>query len=261
MPTCPIRCAASLLACAGVLVAADNYSYDDLSKGNDINEGVYGSHGGGEFDEWRLTLGLAPGIDRIRIKTEVDGAAYPGPAAVENDRVYNDPALAPQIGLLWVLGDFQGPDHGWFYTLGLEYTRRDYTIIYELGAESQELTLQALTAQVGMGYAWYMGPSWRYEFEPFVSVGLMWNEMDLIDLASQQPTTETAPGPVFEGGIRNALIWHPGSQEWHIGVAVDYRVGYATSSYVANTLNGNVESKVELNWHGFGSALFYGHKF
>ncbi len=267
MPHRPIRVVASLLACIAMAAAADDdvtlgYSYEDIAAGRDIHEGIYGSHGSGEFDEWRLHLGIAPGIDRIQLRTSINGDPYPGPGVVETDRVINDPALAPQIGVEWVLGDYERGDQGWFSTFGLEYTRRDYKILYGLGASSIPLRLNALTAQFGMGYGWYLSNQFRYELEPFVSGGMMWTDLDLIDLSIPAPVVKVSGGPVVEGCLRNALIWHPGNtQGWHLGAALDYRVGYAQTIYNDTGAAGDVRSEVRFWWYGFGTSVFYGAKF
>jgi len=274
MPTCRQLCAvATLISCACALGAADSvtseYSFEELSNGRDIHEGIYGSNGDGEFDEWRLHLGYAPALDRIQLKGKVNGDPYPGPPAVETDKVISDPAVSPQIGLVWVLGDYARGDQGWFYTLGLEYTHREYQILYGLGTLSNELKLNAVSARMGMGYAWYLNPHLRYEIEPFLAVGVMWNELDLLDLSAKSPTIRSSSGPLIEGGLRNALIWHPAStQAWHLGVALDYRSGYAQATFhdkQTSTSNGatddTLDSEVRMWWYGFGASLFYGRKF
>jgi len=263
-----VRVAASLLAIAAGLAAGEaddvtlSYSYEDTAAGRDINEGVYGSHGAGEFDEWRLHLGLAPGFDRIQVASSLNGDPYFGNSLVETDRVLNDPALPPQIGLVWVLGDYEGSQEGWFATLGLEYTKRDYQIIYEIKVLSQELSLQSFTAHLGMGYAWYLGSRFRYEIEPFVNAGIMFTDLDVVDLASSTQSMESNSGPVIEGGLRNALIWHPAAtQSWHLGFALDYRVGYAQTIYQQTDGTDEWRSEIRFHWYGFGGSLFYGHKF
>ncbi len=262
------RVAASLFACAIGCAAAEvddvtlTYSYEEVAAGRDIDEGIYGSHGSGEFDEWRLHLGLSPGIDRVQLKTTINGNAYPGPASVETDRVISDPALPPQIGLVWVLGDYERGDEGWFSTLGLEFTRREYKILYGLGAESVPLNLNALTVHFGMGYAWYLGSRLRYELEPFVSAGMMWSELDLIDLSIPAPEIRLSGGPQFEAGVRNALIWHPArTQAWHLGASLDYRTGYAQTIFHDSGTAGDIRSEVRFWWYGFGGSLFFGQKF
>lgn len=238
------------------------YTYEEQAAGKDIHEAIYGSHGDGEFDEWRLHLGAAPGLDRIQLKTLLNGQPYPGPGYPETDRVINEPFLAPQIGLTWVLGDYERADQGWFYTLGLEYTRRDYTILYGLGADSAELRLNAVTAGVGMGYAWYLNPHWRFEINPFATMGAMWNELDLIDTQLNVPNIRRSRGVVVEVGVRNSLIWHPAkTQEWHLGGAVDYRSGYAQTIFHDENPGGKIDSEVRLWWYGFGYSIFYGQKF
>lgn len=270
----PARVVATLLACAGALAAGDavpetdidvtrSYSYDEIAEGRDIHEGIYGSHGDGEFDEWRIHLGVSPGLDRVQIKSNINGNPYPGPAFVETDRVVNDPALPPQIGLVWVLGDYERRDGGWFYTLGLEYTRRDYQILYGIGADSVPLRLNAVAAHLGMGHAWYLHPRLRVEVEPFAAVGMMWNELDLIDLSIPAPEKVWNGGPLIEGGIRSAVVWHPArTQSWHLGAALDWRTGYAQTIYNAEDATlGNIRGEVRLWWYGFGGSLFYGQKF
>jgi hypothetical protein len=267
MPTSrQVRAVATLIACAAVLGAADDmistYTFEEVADGRDIHEGIYGGHGDGEFDEWRLHLGVAPGLDRIQLKSTINGSAYPGPPSVETDKVINNPALSPQIGLEWVLGDYDRGDQGWFYSMGVEYTRREYKVLYALGTASVPLKLNAVAVQFGMGYAYYLTSSLRYEFEPFATVGLMWNELDLIDLSIPAPTTRMSAGPLVEAGLRNALIWHPGgTQSWHLGAALDYRTGYAQTIYNESGAAGDVRSEVRLWWYGFGGSLFYGQKF
>ncbi len=260
------RVVASLLACAVGLVAAEvddvtmTYTYEETAAGRDIHEGIYGSHGAGEFDEWRLHLGLAPAIDRVQLKTNINGNPYPGPGAVETDLVVS--ALSPQIGLVWVLGDYEGGDHGWFSTLGFEFTRREYKILYGLGVASVPLDLNSLTAHFGMGYAWYLGSRLRYEFEPFVNAGMMWTDLDLIDLSTSTPDIQLSGGPQIEAGIRNALIWHPArTQAWHLGAALDYRTAYAQTMYDGSGEAGDIRSEVRFWWYGFSASLFYGAKF
>lgn len=261
-------CAASLLILAAGLAAGEaddvtlSYSFEDVAAGRDINEGIYGSHGAGEFDEWRLHLGLAPGFDRIQLKTTVNGAAYLGDEAVEKDKVLNDPPLPPQIGLVWVLGDYEAGDQGWFTTFGLEYTRRSYQIIYQIQVLSNELDLQSLTVHLGMGYGWYITSRFRYEIQPFINAGLLWTDLDLVDMDSMTPSIESDSGPLIEGGLRNSLIWHPGnSQAWHLGLSLDYRTGYAQTIFQDEGAGGTVRSEVRFWWYGFGGSLFYGHKF
>ena len=266
MPTRQVRVVASLLACIVGLVAVDDvtmtYSYEEVSAGRDINENIYGSHGSGEFDEWRIRLGFAPGLDLVQLKSSVNGAAYPGPGQVETDQVVNSPAMAPQIGMEWVLGDYEGGDEGWFTTLGLEYTQREYTILYGLGAASVPLKLNSVTISFGMGYGWYLNSRVRYEIEPFINAGMMWTELDLIDLSVPAPEIQVSGGPVIEGGLRNALIWHPArTQAWHLGAALDYRTGYAQTVYHSSGTAGDVDSEVRLWWHGFCYSVFYGAKF
>jgi len=264
MTTRPVRIVASLLACSAGLVAVDNatYSYDELAAGRDIHDDIYSKHGGGEFDEWRIHLGYAPAIDRAQLKSTVKGQAYPGNGYAETDKVVSSPALSPQIGLEWVLGDYEGGDYGWFATLGLEYTRRNYRILYGLGTASVPLRMDVVTAKIGMGYGWYLNDSLRYEFEPFVDAGMMWTELDLIDLSLPAPTVRVSGGPTIEGGLRNALIWHPGrTQSWHLGVTLDYRAGYAQTIFHTSGPDGDVDSEVRFWWYGFCSSVLVGAKF
>lgn len=268
MPIRLVRVTATLLVCAAGLVAGEaddvtlSYSYEDVADGRDIKEGIYGSQGAGEFDEWRLHLGVAPGLDRVEVKTSLNGQTYFGESKIEVDRILNDPPLPPQIGLMWVLGDFEGGDHGWFSTLGLEYTHRQYQIIYEIKVLSPPLNMDSLTVHFGMGYAWYLSSRVRYEFEPFINGGMMWTQMDLVDLASLAPTIKVNGGPVIEGGLRNALIWHPGnSQGWHFGASLDYRAGYAQTIYDETNGTDNIRSEIRMKWAGFGGSVFYGAKF
>ena len=267
MPIRPVGVALTLLACASVAAAADvtdEYSYEDIAAGRDIHEGVYAKLSGGEFDEFRLQLGVAPGIDRVQVSSSINGAAYPGPALKETDRAYNDPALPTQIALTWILGDFDEPDQGWYYSLGLEFTQRQYLVLYGVGSESSELDLNALALHIGMGYAWYLDPRWRVEIEPFVAAGLMWTELDLFDVSETTPlpANKRSDGPLIEAGLRTALVWHPqATQEWHIGAALDYRAGYAQTHYKNSGPGGDVESEYRLWWYGFGASLFYGQRF
>ena len=266
MPNRPVHVVASLLACVAGLVAADDvtqtYSYEEIAAGRDIHEGIYGSHGSGEFDEWRLHLGVAPGLDRIQLKTTINGDPYPGPGIPETDRVVNKPAMPPQIGLVWVLGDYERGDEGWFSTFGVEYTRREYKILYGLGTATVPLNLDSLTVNIGMGYAWYLGSRLRYEFQPFVNAGIMWTELDLINLTDRVPELRISSGPVIEGGLRNALIWHPArTQAWHIGGALDYRTGYAQTIFRNSGPEGDIRSEARFYWYGFCASLFYGAKF
>ncbi len=266
MPTRQARVVASLLACIAGLVAVDDvtmtYSYDEVAAGRDIKEGIYASHGSGEFDEWRLRFGLAPGIDRVRLKSTVNGLPHPGPSAVENDGVVNSPAMAPLIGVAWVLGDYDRGDEGWFATLGVEYTRRRYTIRYGLGVASVPLKLSAATISVGMGYGCYLSSRLRYEVEPFINAGMMWSELDLVDLSIPAPEVRVSGGPVIEGGLRNALIWHPArTQAWHLGAALDYRYGYAQTAYRDSGTYGDINSEAQFWWYGFSYSVFYGMKF
>ncbi len=266
MPTRPVRIVVSLIAGIAGLVAVDDvtltYTYEEVAAGRDIHEGIYGSQGAGEFDEWRVHLGVAPGIDRIQIKSTINGDPYPGPGAIESDKVVNSPALPPQIGVVWVLGDYQRGDEGWFSTLGFEFTRREYKILYGIGAASVPLNLNAITAHFGMGYGWYLNSRFRYEFEPFVNAGLMWNELDLLDMSIPAPEVRISAGPIIEGGLRNVLVWHPArTQAWHLGATVDYRTGYAQSIFHDSGAAGDINSEVRLWWYGFGYSVFYGHKF
>jgi hypothetical protein len=267
MPSRQVAAVATVIACtAAALSAADDitltYTYEETAEGRDIHEGIYGSHGAGEFDEWRLRLGLAPGMDRVQIKTDINGQPYPGPGDVETDKVINDPALPPRIALDWILGDYERGDSGWFASLGIEYTRREYQILYGIGAASPPLNLHALNLRVGMGYAWYLTNRFRYEFEPYLSGGLMWTELDLIDLSVPAPAIEVSGGPVFETGVRNSLIWHPAkTQAWHLGASVDYVYGYAQTIYESTGSAGDIRSEVRFWWYGLGYSLFYGAKF
>ena len=262
------RVVASLLVCAAGLVAAEvddvtlTYSYEEVADGRDIHEGIYGSHGAGEFDEWRLHLGLAPAIDLVQLKSTVNGQAYPGPGFVETDLVVSDPAMASQLGLIWVLGDYESGDEGWFSTLGVEFTQRNYRILYGIGSASVPLSLNSMAVHFGMGYGRYLGSRLRYEFEPFVNAGLMWTELDLIDLTIPAPELRVSGGPQIEAGLRNALIWHPAAtQTWHLGAALDYRIGYAQTIFHDSSTSGDIRSEARFWWNGFGGSLFYGHKF
>lgn len=262
----PVRAAVMLIACAVAAGAAEDitseYTYEEVAGGRDIHEGIYGSTGDGEFDEWRLHLGTAPNLDRVQIKNKLNGAAYPGDPYVETDKVVSEPSYSPQIGLQWVLGDYDRADEGWFYTLGLEYTYRQYRILYALGTNSSELPFHSLSARVGMGYGWYLTPRFRFEFEPFVALGIMWNELDLIDLAVPRPENRSSNGPIIEGGVRTSLIWHPAAtQAWHLGAALDYRSGYAQTTFADSGDFGTVTGEMRLWWYGFGGAVFYGAKF
>lgn len=266
MPSRQVAAVATVIACTGVLAALDDvtltYSPDEIADGRDIDEGIYGSHGSGEFDEWRLRLGWGPGMDRIKLKQEINGAPYPGPSRIEEDHVANDPVVAPTIGLQWVLGDYDSADQGWFSSIAIEYARRDYTIIYTFGAESVPLTLQAVTVYAGMGYGWYLNSRLRYELEPFVGAGMMWAELDLVDLDQGIPAVQASGGPVVEGGLRNALIWHPArTQGWHVGASLDYRMGYAQTNFDDEGAIGTLRSEAQFYWAGLGAMFFVGGKF
>lgn len=260
-----VSAAVTLFAAASACGAADitsGYSFEEVADGRDIHEGIYGSASDGEFDEWRLHLGTAPNLDRIQLKSKLNGAPYPGDPAIETDKVVSEPTFSPQIGLQWVLGDYERADQGWFYTLGLEYTFRQYRILYALGTNSSELTLHTLAARLGMGYGWYLSERFRFEFEPFVSAGVMWNELDLLDLSVPQPENRSSTGPVIEGGARASLLWHPAAtQTWHLGAAVDYRSGYAQTTFHDSGDAGTLDSEVRLWWYGIGASVFYGTRF
>lgn len=267
MPTSrQVRVVATLIACVTALAAMDDvtseYTFEEVAQGRDIHEGIYGNTGDGEFDEWRLHLGTAQNLDRIQLKSKLNGDPYPGDPSTETDRVVSNPTFSPQIGLIWVLGDYERGDQGWFYTLGLEYTYREYQILYALGTNSVPLKLHTVAAQLGMGYAWYLTSRLRYEFEPFLTLGVMWSELDLLDLSIPAPEKRSSAGPVIECGIRNALIWHPAAtQAWHLGAAVDYRSGYAQTTFADTGEFGTINSEVRMWWYGFGASVFYGAKF
>ena len=266
MPTHPVRVVASLLACSVGLFAADDvtmeYTYDELAAGQDIHEGLYGSQGSGEFDEWRIHLGVSPSIDRVQVKSNSNGQAYPGPKFVETDKVINDPIMPRQIGLTWVMGDYASANEGWFVTLGLEYTWRTYSILYANGTDSSNLKVNSLAMHFGLGYAWYINPNLRYEIEPFVSPGMLWTTLEVRDPASEDVGLEAQGGAMFEAGLRNALIWHPAhTQAWHLGLSIDYRTGYGQVIYNDNTIAGPVHNEARFFWYGLCGALFYGHKF
>lgn len=271
MHVCPARNCALLLVCASGLAAVDNditrdYTAEEMRAGRDIKEGVYNGLSGGEFDEWRFRLGVHPGLDRIQIKSTVAGLAYPGPAYVETDRVVNMPALPRDLSLTWILGDFDVEDQGWFYGLGLEYVSRRYRIIYGIGTASPELNLHAIGIGVQMGYAWYLSPVVRLEVAPTLGFGLMWNQMDLVDLVTTDQKSQLGSGGYLEGGVRTAVLWHPAkTQTWHIGFELNLLTGYGqTSFHIKDTTAGvttSVDSEVRLWWVGFGGALFYGHRF
>ncbi|MDW8373276.1 MAG: hypothetical protein RMM29_06475 [Planctomycetota bacterium] len=248
----------------------DRYTAEELAAGKDISEHIYGSHGAGEFDEWRVHLGFAPGIDRIEVKAEVNGRPYPGPARIESDDVINEPAMPPRLGVEWLLGDFDDPRQGWFVTLGLEFTMREYLLVYGIGATTRPLDLYAATASVGMGYAWYWGPTWRWELQGFLNGGMMWTQLEVVDLTSRRPQLAIDNGPQVEAGSRFAAVWHPSyTQAWHVGALVDYRVGYAQTIYhndVEIVEQGVPETRTmrgefRFRWHGFGYGIFFGHRF
>lgn len=267
MPTSrQVRVVVTLIACVTAMAAADDvtseYTFEDVARGRDIHEGIYGSAGDGEFDEWRLHLGTAPNLDRIQLKGKLNGDPYPGDPYVETDRMVSDPAFSPQIGLTWVLGDYERGDQGWFYTLGIEYTYREYQILYALGTNSVPLKLHTFAAQLGMGYGWYLNPRFRVEIEPLLTAGIMWNELDLLDMNVPAPSVRSSTGPMIEGGLRGSLIWHPAAtQAWHLGTSVDYRSGYAQTTFHDTGTFGTLDSEVRLWWYGFGASVFYGAKF
>ncbi|MEK7413226.1 MAG: hypothetical protein AAB263_07905 [Planctomycetota bacterium] len=274
MPVRPVPLVASLLASVAALVAAEqppvprrpditrDMSYEDWLAGRDIKEQIYGSAQSGEFDEWRFHIGWVPGIDRVQVKSTVGGTAYPGPVNVETDRTLNNPVFGTTLEAEWILGDFDHERDGWFYSLGFEYYERRYKILYAVGANSPDLTMIATGVGVGMGYAWYLTPHWRYEIQPKLTLGLVWNQIDLLDLELANQSNKTGTGPYIELGLRQALIWHPANtQRWHLGASLDYRAGYAQTSYRTQTVLGDTNSEVRLWWAGFGATLFYGQRF
>ena len=273
MPVRLDRIVAAMVACVGVLAAVDqpdprereighDYTYEDIAAGKDIHEGVYHGLSGGEFDEWRIRLGTLPALDRVQVKSTVAGAAYPGPVSVETDKTISKPPFAVDIQIEWILGDFDKTKEGWFYSLGFEYYERDYKILYAVGASSPALHLFSTGVSVGMGYARYVTPHLRYEIEPMMTAGLVWNQIDLIDLAQANQDNKLGTGPYIEGCLRQSLVWHPGkTQGWHVGVSLDYRGGYAQTSYRTQTSLGDLNSEVRLWWVGFGGSIFYGRRF
>lgn len=272
MPVCPARnCALLLVACATGLAAADNdasrdYTWEELRAGRDIQEGIYNRLTGGEFDEWRLRLGVHPGLDRIQIKNNISGIGYPGPAFVETDKIVNDPALPMDVNLGWILGDFDAEDQGWFYGLGLGYVSRNYRILYGIGTASTDLALQSIGVDIQMGYAWYLNPRLRVELAATLGYGLMWNQIDLVELPSGFQKNQLGSGGYLEGGGRAALVWHPArTQAWHLGLEVNYLTGYGQVAFHTEDSTGgiitNVDSEARLWWVGFGVGVFYGHRF
>lgn len=261
------RIAATLLACAAGLVAADDlggttYSWDELQRGKDIHEDIYNSLSGGEFDEWRLGITMAPVLDRIQLKSDINGQPYPGPVAVETDRAFNDPFMAPGLSLAWVLGDFDREDQGWYYAFGLDYTRRQYHILYAIGTESNLLTSHQMGVSFEAGYMWYVHPNWRVELAPRLAGGLMWNQVDSIDMNSGLSATPFSQGYYIEAGGRAALAWHPsGSKAWHIGLGMDYRSGYGQVIFNDEGALGTTRTEARMWWYGFGYSLYYGHRF
>ena len=271
----PAPLVATLLVSAGILVAAEDqptppprpeishdFSYEDMLAGKDISEGVHSGLQSGEFDEWRFHVGWVPGIDRVQVKSTVGGFAYPGPVSVETDKTLNKPVFGTALEAEWIIGDFDNEREGWFYSLGLEYYERRYKILYGIGANSPDLTMTASGVSAGMGYAWYLTPHWRYEIEPKMTLGLVWNQIDLLDLSVFNQSNKLGTGPYIELGLRQALVWHPANtQQWHIGASLDYRAGYAQTSYRTQTAAGDTNSEVRLWWAGFGASLFYGRRF
>lgn len=267
MPTCPARICATLLVCAGGLAAVDadvtrDYTWEEMQAGKDIHEDIYNSLSSGEFDEWRFRLGIHPGIDRIQVKSEISGTAYPGPAYAETDKVVNDPAVATAMSLGWILGDFDSATQGWFYGLSLDYVKRTYRILYAIGTGSTDLDLHALGVGMQMGYAWYTGPRVRFEVAPVVGVGIIWNELDLVSLESGYQQNKLGIGPYVEGGVRGAVVWHPAkTQAWHLGAELDYIAGYGQTMFHDKGPLGTLDSEARLWWLGFGASVFYGHRF
>lgn len=272
MLVCPARnCALLLVVCATGLAAAENdasrdYTWEELQAGRDIKEGIYNRLSGGEFDEWRLRIGLHPGLDRIQIKNKIAGIAYPGPAYVETDRVVNDPGLPMDARLSWILGDFDAEDQGWFYGLGLDYVGRNYRVLYGVGTGSTDLALYTAGVNLQMGYAWYLGSRVRLELAPTMGFGLMWNQIDAVNLQTGYQENRLGAGGYFELGGRAALVWHPArTQAWHLGLELDYTGGYGQTSF--NTKDNStgtelaIDSEVRLWWVGFGAGLFYGRRF
>jgi hypothetical protein len=268
MPFRSARIVASLAVCVGLLAAVDEvplehkYSYDDLAAGRDIHEGVYGGTTSGEFDEWRLNLGLAPGVDVIQVKNKLNGVPSPGPSFVESDKVINSPALATNAQIQWVLGDFDRADRGWFYTIGLDYVLRSYTIRYANQTNSPQLDLHAIGLHLGIGHAWYLSPSLRYELEPFVGGGAFITELDAVSTQTGNAKVSTTLGSVAEAGVRQSIVWHPGdTQTWHVGASFDYRTGYAQTTFHDKGPIGNYDTEVRLWWWGIGTSIFYGCRF
>ena len=271
MPVCPARNCALLLVCATGLTAVDNdasrdFTWEELQAGRDIKEGIYNRLSGGEFDEWRLHLGVHPGLDRIQLKNQVAGIAYPGPAYVETDRVVNDPALPMVASFAWILGDFDAEDQGWFYGMGLDYVNRNYRVLYGVGTASADLAVHSLGLGLQMGYAWYLNPRVRFEAAPTLGFGLMWNQIDSVDLQTGFQKNQLGAGGYLEGGGRAALVWHPArTQAWHLGFEVTYTAGYGQTSFHTKDnstgIETSIDSEVRLWWAGFGGALFYGHRF
>lgn len=242
--------------------AVPETTYEDLVAGRDIYESIYGGYNTFEFDEWRLHLGLAPGLDRVRLRGDFNAAPYPGPRLVESDRVRNDPALPPRLGISWVLGDFVLPDRGWFYTVGLEYTQRDFVILYDNGADSPQLRSDAVALRMGYGFAWYLATHLRYELEAYAAPSLVWSEVDTPDPSTLAPVKPTGTGFGIDGGIRQALVVHPqGGQSWHLGLALDYEVGYARTTFDTSGPGGVIALTSEYMYNGFGYSAFFGHRF
>lgn len=265
MPVRSARIAASLLACIAGASAADlagDYSWEDLQAGRDIHEGIYNQLSSGEFDEWRLGFTLAPAIDRVQVKGQINDLAYPGPVAVETDRVVNRPAMAPGLDCTWVLGDFDAPDHGWYYGLGFNYQQRAYRILYAIGTESPELRVHQFGVSLEVGYMWYLSRNLRFEFAPRLAGGAMLSQFDTVELDQGFSELRQSLGAWIEGGGRAALAWHPaGTQAWHIGFETNYRSGYGQANFRNDGALGETRTESRLWWYGFGYALYYGRRF
>lgn len=262
------RIVATLLACAAGIAAAEGlgtqpkYTWDELQSGRDINEGIYHSLVGSEFDEWRVYVGAAPSLDRIQVKGEINDAAYPGPVPVETDRVVSNPEIATYASLTWVLGDFDRADRGWYYGLGFEYTRRAFQILYGIGTISPTLQMSQFGTSLQIGYMWYVHPRWRLELASRFAAGATYVQFDTVELENGFADLRSKVGPYIEGGGRAAVAWHPtGTQSWNIGTALDYRSGYAQAIYKNSGPLGDNRTEMRMWWYGFSASVFYSHRF
>jgi hypothetical protein len=257
------------LACAAVVAADDagfrferDFTLEDLETGRDIEERIYYSREGGEFDEWRFQFGASPAIDKVQVKTQLAGLSYPGPPNVETDRAISRPATPPTFELWWLLGDFEVRDEGWIYGVALDYTYRGYKILYAVGTDSQYLDIHQVGVKLSYAYAWYLEQHLRLECGPLLGTGLMFAQHDVIDMDSGYPKPGTGGGVYVQGGVRTSLLWHPGaSQKWQVGATVDYLSGYGYTNYKTEGVLGDVQSELRFWWYGFALSGFIGKRF